>query len=184
MEELKFWNNGNPIVALITGSGMKQRLIVDGKVVRTGHIQADPVIDLYNSVKTGPVPAAFQAQGLSSFSKSGDTITEARTIEWMAVDEIKTTRIAEIKGQAGGLILTRVPVHEQTNLIRRGVILNDKGRVNWSVSELVEWDAGLVLSDYVDAVRAASSQFEADLIAEIDPATIAALQPTWPVVPS
>ena len=195
---LKFWNNGNPILAVISGSGMRQTLKVDDKVIRTGNVAADPTIDLYDAEEVGPFPGPLEVESVPVHTKVGNLITTTRTVSWKPSAEIRSERIEEVKAAASGIIYAFASSTKQANLMARkqelsdiisGQLINTDGTFEaaraLATAEVAEAIAMRAAWNYIKAVRTASNQFEANLalIADTDPAALVALQPTWPVMP-
>ena len=53
------------------------------------------------------------------------------------------------------------PEWKQRNLTAQAAILADTGRDNWTAQDLADWNAGKLIWDAIDAIRAASDTLEA-----------------------
>jgi hypothetical protein len=107
------WNDGAPRKAKVTGSGNRQKLVLDDGVVVTGKINADPDFDLYKYEETGPRPAEYEREGPMTYSLDGDTITAARSVVDMPLDQAKQRHKQKVKQQrdtaaSGGLAWDKV----------------------------------------------------------------------------
>ena len=69
--------------------------------------------------------------------------------------------IEEIKAEANRRILSLCPQWKQDNMNRRATLLLERGRVNWSVEELAEWNSYVEIGNQIDAIRQASDILEA-----------------------
>lgn len=69
--------------------------------------------------------------------------------------------VSDVKFEAMRRILEIAPEWRQRNLTARAVVLTQKGQASWTVEEQAEWDAGMVLWQQIEAIRAASDAIEA-----------------------
>ena len=89
------------------------------------------------------------------------------TREWTYADGAFTPPPARVitaemvKDEAHRRIVMIIPEWKQRNLTARAAELAEKGRENWSPSELAEWNAGSDVWSRVKAVRVKSNQIEA-----------------------
>jgi len=67
----------------------------------------------------------------------------------------------DVKMEANRRILAICPEWRQRNLTAQAVILQDKGRENWTNDELAAWNAGETLWGSIAAIRAKSDEIEA-----------------------
>lgn len=86
--------------------------------------------------------------------------------EWDAtaeawVENLPAGTVDRVKAEAARRILALCPEWKQRNLIAQAVILQDKGRANWTPEEQAAWDAGAALWAQIAAIRAKSDQIEA-----------------------
>jgi hypothetical protein len=67
----------------------------------------------------------------------------------------------DVQAQAYRRIVLFCPEWRQRNLTAQAVILQDKGRDNWTAEELAAWNAGKAIWDVIAAIRAKSNEIEA-----------------------
>ncbi len=98
-----------------------------------------------------------------------NTIVEIITVEkdrvhiaYSVSKRVKTDVIGYVKNEARNRILARFPEWKQTNMVARGVDLQDIWRRNglWTSQEQAEADALMQAWDWIKAVRAASDTIE------------------------
>lgn len=67
----------------------------------------------------------------------------------------------QVKAEAYRRIVLVCPEWKQRNLTAQAAILADTGRDNWTAQDLADWNAGKLIWDAIDAIRAASDTLEA-----------------------
>jgi len=99
----------------------------------------------------------------SSFVIDETQVTEGWTIRNLTVDELAERKV-QIKAEARRRILAVYPDWRQTNMLARGVELQDAWRQNgeWTVSEAAEADALQTAWNWIKSVRTASDELEID----------------------
>jgi len=96
---LYHWNNGSPRKAKVSGSGNRQKYTLPDGVVMTGKITADADLDLYNYVETGPTPGEYECAGSISYNADGDTITGARSVIDLPLDQAQSIAKQKVKAK-------------------------------------------------------------------------------------
>ncbi len=94
-----------------------------------------------------------------SFDENGEKIFTVYTEdEWAAM---KPGTADEVKAEANRRIIQIVPEWKQRNLLAQAILLNDKGRANWTAQESEDWDTALLIWAQVEAIRTRSDAIEA-----------------------
>lgn len=84
-------------------------------------------------------------------------------------------KVTAVKAETQRRIFAVAPAWQQQNLQSRAIVLTEKGRANWTVDELAEWDAGMAIWGRIMALRTAS-----DIIEALDPIPDPTTALEWP----
>ncbi len=88
--------------------------------------------------------------------QTGQETTEAAVGSFM-----KTPEPQDVKDEARRRINQVIPEWKQFNLIAHAAVLAERGRANWSASDLAAWRAGEALWARVKSIREKSDEIEA-----------------------
>lgn len=95
--------------------------------------------------------------------------------------ETQAAAIAAIKAEAGGRILAAFPLHVQLNAQARATeLLLAASEGGWTPDEAAEAAALQAMRNAIKAMRAASNEAEARVLAAATNAEVDAVAPAWP----
>lgn len=161
----QFWNNGDPQGARIKGSGNQQKLTMpDGSILMGG---LNDIPDLYEVTEIGGKPSQYQIETDQINELIDDKIVKTKTLGWrplVDIQDIKITSSAKTKG----LLLTE----SDWEVIAEADSARSPGKPR-SMSQATK--------DKRLAIITAHDDFEIAIGLETDPATLADMQPSFPV---